>query len=190
MTEIVNRVHGQLDERCLVRGRLMKSGCRVSMRDAPRPRVVIDFDRPGSPLASRSTRCDYLFFSADPQGASWVAPLELKRGTLDVGEAARQLQQGASAAERLISASEAVGFRPVAASGSVSKAARMELKKTVNRIKLHGHREATRMMKCGAPLAPALGSWPSEGAGETWGERCSILRCMARVAMGRILTLH
>ena len=42
-------------------GRLRKEGCKVSLNDAPEPRLIVDFDKPGSPLGQNQTRCDYLF---------------------------------------------------------------------------------------------------------------------------------
>ena len=156
MSDFVKRARGKLDRQCLVKGRLIKDGCKVSLANAPEPRLIVDFDKPGSPLGPESTRCDYLFLAGDKGDVSWVVPLELKRGSLDVDQVVRQLQGGASAAEKLIPQKEAIKLRPVVASGNMPKAAREQLKH--HWIRLHEHKERIQRMKCGAPLAPALGS--------------------------------
>ncbi|MCE2519758.1 MAG: hypothetical protein J4G15_08020 [Alphaproteobacteria bacterium] len=128
------------------------------LTDAPEPRLIVDFDRPGSPLAREVTRCDYLLIAEDRQEFGWVAPLELKRGQLHADQVVRQLQAGASAAEKLVSEDEATRFRPVAASGSVSKHERIRLKNRRNMIRFHGHMQPVRLMSCGGSLVKALGS--------------------------------
>ena len=158
MTGLVENVRNTLDQRCLVNGGLKKRGCKVSIKGAPSPRLIVDFDKPGSPLGSHQTRCDYLFFAEDAEGLGWVAPLELKRGRLHADEVVRQLQAGACAAEELVSSNEPVTFRPVAASGRKSKAERNKLKSKGSRVWFHGRAKAVKLISCGAPLAGALGA--------------------------------
>lgn len=129
----------------------------MSLRAAPRPRLIVDFDKPGSPLGPEAERCDYLFVAQRAAGGSWVALLELKRGRLHAGQAVRQLQAGASAAGTLISAGEQIEFRPVVASGSTPKAERQRLRNKNNRVQLCGRTEFVRLISCGAPLTKALG---------------------------------
>ena len=52
MTGLVARVRGALDPRCIVQSGLSKEGCKVSLAEVPAPRLTVDFDRPGSPLAA------------------------------------------------------------------------------------------------------------------------------------------
>ena len=128
----------------------------MSLAAAPKPHLIVDFDKPGSPLGPHETRCDYLFV-ADGQGdVGLVAPLELKRGRLHAREVAGQLQAGASAAEKLVPPEEPIKLRPVAASSGRSKAERIRLKAKGNRIRCHRRLEAIRLMSCGAPLVGAL----------------------------------
>ena len=151
MTDLVNSVRIAVDPRCLVR-KLRKQGCRISLAGAPAARLIIDFDKAGAPLPSSASRCDYLFVADAEYQYGWVAPLELMKGRLDAGKVVRQLQQGARVAERLISRTEPVMFRPVAVTGgSTSKAERYELKQRKS-IRLHGCKEAVRLLKCGAEL--------------------------------------
>ena len=159
MTSLLARVRNAVDARRLIKRRkLYKEGCRVLMTNAPNPRLIVDFDKPGSPLAQEATRCDYLLVAKGQQEFEWVAPLELKRGQLRADQVVRQLRAGASAAEKLVPEGEPVKFRPVAASGSASKHERKRLKDKGNMIRFHGHVEPVRLMSCGAPLVRALGS--------------------------------
>ena len=155
MTHLVNRVRKALSPQCIGH-KLRKEGCTVSLAGAPAPRLIVDFDKPGSPLRSSSKRCDYLFIAKGEDNFGWVAPLELKKGRLDAAKVVRQLQEGAGAAERLTSPAEPIRLRPVAVTGgSTSKAEREKLKKE-KRIRLHRCVEAVRLLKCGDTLIQKL----------------------------------
>lgn len=158
MTALLERIRLVLNPSCLVIRSLNKDGCKVSMTNAPALRLIVDFDKPGSPLAQDATRCDYLVIAEGQQSFGWVAPLELKRGQLHADQVVRQLQAGASAAEKLVPKDEPIKFRPVAASGSASKHERNRLRNQKSRIRFHGHAEPIRLMSCCAPLVQALGS--------------------------------
>jgi len=154
---LVEKVREKLDARCLVEGKLNKEGCRVLMTGAPAPRLVVDFDKPGSPRHPDAPHCDYLFIAEGGGGLGWIAPLELKRGRLHSDEIVRQLQAGADAAARLVSEEESIRFRPIAVTGSTPKAERNRLRSKNNRIRLHGRMETVRLLSCGDPLVRALG---------------------------------
>ena len=128
----------------------------MSLAAAPKPHLIVDFDKPGSPLGPHETRCDYLFVAEGEGDIGWVAPLELKRGRLHAHEVVGQLQAGASAAEALVPPAEPIKLRPIAASGGRSKAERSRLKAKGSRIRFHRRLEAIRLMSCGAPLVAAL----------------------------------
>ena len=128
----------------------------MSLVAAPKPHLIVDFDKPGSPLGPHETRCDYLFIAERGGDVGLVAPLELKRGRLHVRQVVGQLQAGASAAETLVAPEAPIELRPVAASRGRSKAERNRLKGKGNKIRLHGRLEAVRLMSCGAPLVEAL----------------------------------
>ena len=144
------------DLRCLTKGKIKKEGCAVKLTNIPPQRLIIDLDKPGSPLGSDKKRCDYLLVTTDGQIGDLVAVLELKRGGLDTKEAVSQLKAGARAAEKLVPKVRAIRFRPVAASGSVRKHDRVELKKPGNQIAFHGRREAVRLLSCGGFLTNVL----------------------------------
>ena len=158
MTALSEGVRRVIDADCLVKGGLNKDGCKVVMTDAPAPRLVVDFDRPGSPLSTDATRCDYLLVAEGEQARGWVAVLELKRGRLHADQVVRQLRAGAIAAEKLVPADEAFNFRPIAASGSTPKHERTKLRDKSKMVALHGIKEPVRLMSCGAPLVQALRS--------------------------------
>ena len=81
MTALLKFIRCALDGSCLVNGGLNKGGCKVVMTNMPASGVVVDFDKPGSPLANDKTRRDFLLAADDTRhSSSWVAALELKRG--------------------------------------------------------------------------------------------------------------
>lgn len=157
MTGLVEDVREKLAPECLVSGRLKKMGCAVSLKNAPKTRAIIDFDKPGSPLGPDESRCDYLFVAEGDGGPGWVAPLEVKKGSLKAGEVLRQLRAGASAAEKLVPRGAPVAFRPVAVSGSTPKAEWHRLKDRSAKVRFHNCAEAVRVLSCGEPLMKALG---------------------------------
>lgn len=147
MRGLVEIVQEKVESTCVTSGRLRKKGCTVSLKGTPQPRLIIDFDKPGSPLSKKTTRCDYLLIAEDAGNRDWVAPLELKKGRLDASKAAKQLKAGAKIAEKLVPDSISVNFRPVAAVGG-SKAERVELRATKNRVWFRGTSETIRLIKC------------------------------------------
>ena len=155
MTGLVDTVRGKVQNTCLISGRLKKEGCSVFLKDAPRRRLIVDFDKPGSPLHEKETRCDYLLLAEDADFSGWVVPIELKKGRLDASKAAKQLKAGAKIAEKLVPDSISVNFRPVAAVGG-SKAERVELRAKKNRVWFHGTSEIIRLIKCGERLIDAF----------------------------------
>lgn len=155
MTNLVDTVRGMVKKTCLISGRLKKEGCSVSLKDAPRRRLIVDFDKPGSPLGASETRCDYLFVADKHGSTGWVLTIELKRGRLDASEAVEQLRAGARVAEQLVPRPIKVNFRPVAASGG-NKAERAELRNRRNMIRFHGQAEYVRLLKCGDRLIGAF----------------------------------
>ena len=157
MTALLKDVERRIGEDCLVKGGLKKDGCKVAMTGAPAPRLVVDFDKPGSPLAADVTRCDYLVIAEGEGAHGWVAVLELKRGKLHEEQVVRQLQAGASAAENLVPRDAALRFRPIVASGSRHRHEYTRIKNKSIRIRFHGHREPVRIISCGERLAKGLG---------------------------------
>ena len=133
---------------------LRQGGCKVSLKDAPQPRLVISFDVPGSPPGQNQKCCDYLFVAEVSGKPSWVVPLELKGGGRpDISETVQQLQAGARAAESLVPAGTKVDFRPVLACRSMAKMERRDLRR---KVKFRGRSEAIQRINCGDQLVKAL----------------------------------
>lgn len=156
MTGLVNAVckvvHKKFSGKCLTKT-CSRPGCGVSLKDAPSPRLIIDFDKPGSPLGQRDTRCDFLFGAEDNDESGWVAPLELKSGRVDASEVLKQLRAGARVAEEIVPQNAKVNFRPVLAYKGIPKAERTALK---SKVRFRNQTEALRLIKCGSRLTQAL----------------------------------
>ena len=90
MTGTIASIRSRLGAKCIVK-QCRKDGCSVSLAGTPQQRLIVDFDKPGSPIGPAAPRCDYLFL-ADPSCRDlWVAPVELKKGTVDASKAIKQL---------------------------------------------------------------------------------------------------
>ena len=81
-----------------------KDGCRVSMKDVPTSRIVVDADRAFPAHNVEGKRCDYVLFFIDTAADTLViVPMELKSGRVNASEASKaskQLQAGAEFANR------------------------------------------------------------------------------------------
>lgn len=148
-------VHKKFSKKCLTR-KCSRPGCGVSLKGAPSPRLIIDFDKPGSPLGQSDTRCDFLFIAEDNDESGWVAPLELKSGGLDASQAIKQLRAGARVAEEIVPQDEPVRFRPIAAHQGIHRAELIKLRNKASRIRFRGQMEYARLMSCDAALVEKL----------------------------------
>lgn len=155
MSGLLHSVRAQFDAGCMVSGRLRKEGCTVSLNGAPTDRVVVDLDKPSSPLSGSDTRCDYLIFAEEPGQRDLFVPLELKKGRLRPRRVVAQLRAGTNAAVKAVG-SRPVHFLPVAAVGSSHRANRTELKKNANKVRFRNQRKTVRVMRCGARLVDVL----------------------------------
>lgn len=155
MTSLAMIVRGELDPRCLVES-MNQQGCKVSLKGIDKPRLIVDFDKPGSPSGLNETRCDYLFIAKGDNDYSWVALLELKKGQLHVEQVVRQLQGSADSVEQLVPGRQSIRFRPIAVSGRVSKAERRRLRRKNANIKFLEQSEPIRLLSCGGRLVQAL----------------------------------
>ena len=80
-----------------------REGCRVSLANLPRERVMLDVDRAFPTDRAVKAQCDFILFYVDADRESLViVPMELKRGDVDASDAIKQLQEGASIAARLV----------------------------------------------------------------------------------------
>ena len=56
MKKLLDRIGNHVNSSCLEKGSLNKEGCKVVMTGISQNRLVIDFDKPGSPLPAQSVR--------------------------------------------------------------------------------------------------------------------------------------
>lgn len=155
MSGLLDSVRAQFDGGCMVSGRLRKEGCTVYLNGAPTDRVVVDLDKPSSPLSRSDTRCDYLVFAEEPGQRALFVPLELKKGRLRPSRVVAQLRAGTNAAVEAVG-SRSVHFLPVAAVGSSHRANLTTLKKYANRVSFGNQRKTVRVMRCGGKLVDVL----------------------------------
>ncbi|MBC6413019.1 MAG: hypothetical protein GDA39_09215 [Hyphomonadaceae bacterium] len=141
---------------CLVTGNMEQRGCRVDMAGFPKSRLVIDFDESGSPIDTNKTRPDYLVVVDSCNGSAWVLVLELKSGKVSADKVVKQLQAGASAAEKLVPKNQQLNFRPVLYYARMTAGNRLKLREKQSRINFRGKQKAVRLERCGSQLAEVL----------------------------------
>ena len=154
MANLVERIKKKLPAGCIAKGKYIKEGCSVSLKDAPSPSIMIDMDESPALVGKNKTKCDYIFIGGC--GDVWLEPLELMKGDLDASKAVKQLQAGTNIADaHIIPAGEQVEFKPVAVSGRLSKVQKRKLLKPSSKIRFKGVRFHILVLKCGRPLIEA-----------------------------------
>ena len=127
-----------------------RDGCRVSLRDVPRERVVVDADKAFEAHECRGRRCDFILFVLGGGGNLVVVPIELKSGGVDVSDALEQLQEGAAFAERIVPKATGAACRPVLFSGgSIHPADRRKLNR--RKIRFRGVDVTVKTGRCDRP---------------------------------------
>lgn len=157
MTGLVESVRRKISKKCsqsLIDRFRKKEGCGISLKGAPIPRVIIDFDQ--CPQLKEQRRCDYLFVAQTSDNKSdWVVALELKKGKANISEAARQLEAGALTAEQFIPQSFKTYFLPVLVyGGTLHSAERKKIKH--NQVNFRNGSQPIRLMRCNTPLKTVL----------------------------------
>lgn len=162
MTGLVDAVRGRVSPECLV-SECDKDNCSVCLQDAPEPRLIVDFDRPDSPLKPKQKRCDYLLVAEPPGKTGWVVPMEFKSGSSTnrirrvITEVVEQLQAGACVADKLVPKDKPVDFLPVAVF-SARKYRRIKLRDLRRKVRFRDENKTARWLTCGQSLTEALGS--------------------------------
>lgn len=149
---LLERICASVDSACIVR-RLRKEGCTVGLDGTHDHRLILDLDRPASPLGPDEARCDYLLFIQPPEAQMCVVPLELKGGSART-HVVDQLQAGAKLANRLLPASAPAVLRPVLAYRSMPTEVSKELRRRP--IQFRNTQNYVGRMKCGTALANAI----------------------------------
>lgn len=157
MSGLLSAVYNCVNSGCLRNGKLRKQGCTVALNSVPSSRLIIDFDKPGSPIPSTQTQCDYLVLVERCEKKDIVALLELKKGALDTSKVYKQLTASARTIENLVDKDFEVCFLPVVACGGTRKGVRDVLRQADYQICFHGHTETVRVMRCGGSLSGVEG---------------------------------
>ncbi len=157
MTQLVKAVRSKVSSESFAK-KCYKKGCRLLLQDVPKQHLLIDFDKLDIPSGNETKCCDYLFVSdRDPENKPYVAPIELKKGGLDVSEVVAQIKKGAATAKDFLPKKTAFNFRPIAACGGrADRAEREKLRKKENKIKFHSEVETIRLTRCGSRLIDTL----------------------------------
>lgn len=151
MTNLLAEVRKRIPS-CCITTRCRRKRCSVSLKNAPRPHLIIDMDK--AAISKNARKCDYIFIEESDN--AWVVAMELKRGLAAASEIVEQLQAGALFADQKIPKKFRVRFCPLVASGAIWKAERNKLKKKSNRIEFREEYVVVQRIKCGAPLTSAL----------------------------------
>ena len=133
-----------------------RDGCRVSMKDVPSPRIVVDMDKAFQTHEKSNKHCDFvLFFSSDAGETLLTVPIELKSGDVDASEVSEQLQQSADFAFRFAPKNLRSACRPILFHGS---SIHHKQRKTLNRAKVsyHGLNLTIKTARCNRPQNLAL----------------------------------
>ena len=154
MCGLVEQLKNGLPEGTIVK-RCSKEGCKVPLKNAPSPHLLMDLDHPYFDLKDK-THCDFLFISCDCNGGdNWAMPLELKRGSPDATEMVSQLQAGSGVAEARIPDEHKTHFLPVGAyGGRLHITQRDKLRKS--RVSFRRKEYQIKLIRCGTPLKNSL----------------------------------
>lgn len=152
--DVVDEVRRAIPQDWISR-RCSKSGCSVSLEDAPSPRVLIDMDRPKVPSGQNGKKCDYIFIGGSV--AVWVAPMELKRGKPNASQVVLQLQAGADVADKIIPRNAEIQFRPIVVFGGGMSGVETRLfAKDSSRIRFRNQQREIKLHQSRNPLALAF----------------------------------
>ena len=158
MNEVLDGIRSQVGTENLSNS-CRRDGCRVSMKDVPSHRVLVDADLAFPAHAMKGRRCDYvLFFIAADKETLVTVPIEIKSGGVDASEASEQLQRGAEFAHCFAPQTSEASCHPVLFHG---ESIHPKQRKTLNRTKVlfRGLQLTIKTARCNRPknLARVLG---------------------------------
>ena len=132
--------------------------CSLSLKNVPKPSILISLEHEAAPVQARQAHCDYLFVGgSDRNGGPWVAPVELTASAARVSKFLPQLRAGADIADELLPQHIQVRFRPVAAyRGELRRIERARFLKPANRVVFRSQLVPIKLVRCGSRLTKAL----------------------------------
>jgi len=135
-----------------------KEGASFSLQNAPLPHLLVDFDRPGSPLGRGKIRCDFLFVADGAVGKpGYVVPIEMTSGrNKAASKVKKQILAGANFAEQTIPKSMKAQCYPVLVGKLRKKQYRQQLRRKENQVRFHDQVATIQLVANGERLAKAL----------------------------------
>ena len=134
MKGVINQIRNNFDTKCLVESRIGRGKCNLYLKDITTNRIIVDFDKEGSPLDNNQLRCDFLLIAQSNHKHFWVVLIEIKTGKLRANKVISQLQKSATTTEQYVRNNKYLRFRPIALSRGISTQEFVELNKTRNKI--------------------------------------------------------
>lgn len=101
---------------------------------------------------SDNTRCDYLFVS-EAGGTTFVAPIEMKQGSLKATHVVEQLQAGADFANQQLPNLPDFRFVPILAHQGLPKAERDRLRDRSRMVRFRKRKALAKAIRCRASIA-------------------------------------
>ena len=134
-----------------------RNGCRVSLANLPRERVVLDVDLAFPTDRAVKAQCDFILFYTS-QDTLVAVPMELKQGDVDASEVVKQLQEGAHIVNRLVPRNVETNCIPVLIHGSKRVQSRQNEKLKRSSVNFRGVKLPIQTTRCSyeGNLAKAL----------------------------------
>ena len=157
MSGFVDAVRADIRDECHAE-KCRDEGCDLKLDGLDRARVLIamNCDELGLSRAQGQKKCDFVFVGEK----NWVVPIELKGGSMEASEVAKQLRAGAGFAEqriaRLMPAPGSIHFRPVVAFRGTNPHQRAALRHKRNRVSFRNVLYEILPARCGASLAEVV----------------------------------
>ena len=134
-----------------------RNGCRVSLADLPRERVVLDVDLAFPTDRAVKAQCDLILFCI-AQDCLVAVPMELKQGEVDASDVVKQLQEGTRVVSQLVPRNVKTNCIPVLVHGSKRVQRRQSEKLKRSSVNFRGAKLPIQTTRCGfeGNLARAL----------------------------------
>ena len=153
---LASEVRKAVDGSCIT-NRIRERSCRLKEERISIDSVNLDLNKPLSPAEPNVSHCDYIFLGRiSDDNREWIAPIELKSGKIEAGEAGRQLQGGADVAHRIVPKETEFVFKAIAAANKFPPKIRQDLRKSENKVVFRGVSYVIETVSCGSSLFDAL----------------------------------
>lgn len=150
----IDAIRDKTDPKCRT-DKCEDSGCSLSMSGTPSPSALIHLEHPAAPVEGGESHCDFLFVGGNDEDPPLVAPIEFTTGRKRAYEFLRQIQGGASVADKLLPPGIAFRFRPIAARERELHRKEIDILRE-NGVDFRGETRRIRLVRCGSNLGDAL----------------------------------